>query len=63
MLSAPAALVLPLLMTLSGCATSSSATNSFCLIAVPIHGSAVDTEETRRQVDAHNAVGEALCGW
>ena len=49
----------------SGCAvsTATDAGPPLCLAAAPIHGSKQDSEETRRQVDAHNAVGAHFCGW
>jgi len=49
----------------SGCAgsTASDAGPPFCLVAAPIHASSRDTEDTRLQIDAHNAVGAELCGW
>ncbi len=49
----------------SGCAgsTATDAGPPFCLAAEPIHGSSRDTEETRVQIDAHNAVGVEFCGW
>ena len=34
-----------------------------CTIFAPIYGSKKDTDETRRQVDAHNAEGIGACGW
>lgn len=40
---------------LSGCETNSPAQNDYCLIAVPIHDSALDTAETRAQVLRHNS--------
>lgn len=47
----------------TGC-LSSIASDSYCLVAKPIHGDPVnDTPETMRQIDAHNAVGVELCGW
>lgn len=52
-------------MALSACATSSPAPvpDSYCLIAKPIYSAESDTEETKRQIDEHNAAGEAVCGW
>jgi hypothetical protein len=32
-------------------------------VAAPIHASSRDTEGTRIQIDAHNAVGAEFCGW
>ena len=52
-----------ILTSASGC-VGSTATDSFCLIAVPIYGdSEKDTPETMEQIDSHNAVGVELCGW
>lgn len=34
---------------------------SFCAIYIPVYTAAEDTEETRRQADANNAVWLALC--
>ena len=34
-----------------------------CTIFGPIHGSKLDTPETRTQVDEHNAKGVGACGW
>lgn len=36
---------------------------SFCAIAKPITWSTRDTDQTVREVKAHNAAGKALCGW
>jgi hypothetical protein len=49
----------------SGCAgsTATDAGPPFCLAAEPIHASVRDTEGTRVQIDAHNAVGAEFCGW
>ncbi len=51
-----------ILASVTACGNS-TATDSFCLIAEPIYGSKQDTEETRRQIDEHNAVGVKLCEW
>jgi len=51
-----------ILLFVSAC-VGSTVPNSGCLIFQPIHGSLADTEGTRLQVDEHNAVGEAVCGW
>lgn len=50
---------------LAGCATTtaSGGRDVFCGAAAPIRWSAADSDETLRQVKAHNAVGRALCGW
>lgn len=45
----------------SGCATSIVTVDDFCVLGRVIHPSLEDTSETRRQVDAHNAVYLALC--
>ena len=59
------AALLAVAMIVSGCAVSTATDGGppFCLVAEPIGGSSRDTEETRLQVDAHNAVGEHFCGW
>lgn len=59
------------MLILSACATTtgSGATDplpgadTFCRVAKPISWSSRDTDETIREVKAHNAVGKALCGW
>lgn len=59
------------MLTLSACATlmGSGATDpepgadTYCRIAKPITWSAQDTDQTIREVKAHNAAGVALCGW
>lgn len=58
-------MLLGVALAASGCAgsTVTDAGPPFCLIAEPIHVSTRDTEGTRRQVDAHNAVGAEFCGW
>jgi len=52
-------------MAATSCAgsTATDAGPPFCLVAEPIHGSSRDTEGTRKQTDAHNAVGARFCGW
>ncbi len=52
-------------LMLAGCATTtaSGGRDVFCGAAAPILWSAADTDETLRQVKAHNAVGRVLCGW
>jgi hypothetical protein len=51
-------------LLLSACATGGRETD-FCIIAQPVLVSKTDTltEETARQILAHNEVGRALCGW
>ncbi len=62
------------MLTLSACAslTGSGATeppkpepgaDTFCRIAKPITWSSRDTDQTIREVKAHNSTGIALCGW
>lgn len=50
---------------LMGCAGSTAPPASDgCLIFRPIHADpTVDSAETVRQVDGHNAVGAAVCDW
>lgn len=57
--------MLSVALAVSGCAvsTATDAGPPFCLAAEPIYGSPRDTEETRVQIDAHNAVGARFCGW
>jgi len=52
-------------LAVSGCAgsTATDAGPPFCLAAAPISASSRDTEDTRLQIDAHNAVGLEFCGW
>jgi hypothetical protein len=47
----------------SGASTSPPPADTFCLVAKPIYWSAGDTDETIKQVKAHNAAGKILCGW
>lgn len=54
-------LVLLTLSGLLGCKADLPATDSFCLIARPIHDSRLDTPETRQQVLEHNARWACLC--
>ena len=55
--------LLLILSIASGCARSVPVSN-FCLVAIPIYDSDDDTEETRRQIDDHWAVGESQgCDW
>ncbi len=52
-------------LAVSGCAgsTATDAGPPFCLVAEPIAASRRDSEGTRIQIDAHNAVGAEFCGW
>jgi hypothetical protein len=43
----------------AACARVSPA--SFCALYIPVYTAAADTEETRRQADANNAVWLSLC--
>jgi len=43
----------------SACASVSPA--SFCALYIPVYTAEADTEETRRQADANNAVWLMLC--
>ncbi len=55
--------VLVALLILTSC-QGSTVSDSACLVFEPIHGDRVtDTAETMRQIDGHNAAGEAVCGW
>ena len=53
------------MLAVSGCANGPE--DSFCLIAQPIRPTVADADTMSDslvdQVDAHNAVGERLCGW
>lgn len=60
--------LLGLALALAGCQTNSSVIEtlgraSFCDVAEPIYYSKNDTDETKKQVREHNAVGVAICGW
>ena len=61
--------VLPLLVTLTACQTTTRSLEtdsgpSFCSVAKAIWYSRHDTAPTRAQIREHNAVGQALkCGW
>jgi hypothetical protein len=46
---------------LTGCATDSLVTDSACRSFKPISSSKRDTEQTRREVVAHNKVFDAIC--
>jgi hypothetical protein len=48
-----------MLVLQAGCASVSR--GSFCGLYRPVYTSAADTEETRRQADANNAVWMRLC--
>lgn len=55
--------LLPLLL-LTACATVGPATTSGeCHLFKPITTSVKDTQPTKQQVFAHNAVGSKECGW
>ena len=51
-----------ILLSASACGPSSAVSN-FCAVATPIYTAPEDTEETKKQVDEHNAKGESLCSW
>ena len=57
-------MLLASLMLLSACSTSGSG-NGFCAVAKPIlvGDGDVFTDETARQVLAHNLTGRELCRW
>ncbi len=67
LLTKHAALCGMILLSVSGCVTSSPApVDSFCLIAKPLWTSAeypVEDEELENAIIEHNAVGVSLCGW
>ena len=52
-----------MLLTLASCQTMTptSVTDVSCSAFEPIHYSRTDTEETRRQIVAHNAAWDAIC--
>lgn len=50
-----------ILITLSGCASGTRVTDTFCLKYEPVYSSKRDTEETRRQIDRNNAVYLEQC--
>lgn len=53
-----------ILVSVTGCLSSTVPSDSFCLISEPIYADPdKDTVETMRQVDEHNAVGVELCDW
>lgn len=52
-------LCVPFLLT--GCATGTPVTDSSCKSFRPISNSTKDTEQTRREVIAHNRVYRKLC--
>lgn len=45
-----------------GCATQGAITDTSCQSYEPIRASVQDTDYTKRQVIAHNAVYDKLCG-
>ena len=49
------------LSLLTGCATSSPATDGSCRVFKPISNSTKDTTQTRREVIAHNKVFSSIC--
>lgn len=57
------------MLILNGCATTTGSAaiepgaDTFCRISRPISWSQSDTDQTIREVKAHNAVGVRLCGW
>lgn len=53
-------LLVALCFSLAAC---SSPSIDGCRIFGPIYGSKLDTENTRSQVDGHNAKGVEACGW
>jgi len=36
---------------------------TFCKTATPLYFSKSDTLQTREEIDTHNKIGKALCGW
>ena len=60
----PRKLGIVLLLTvslLSGCATSSHVSNSFCEIYIPVLSSPQDTEATKLGIDSNNSVWLRIC--
>lgn len=59
--------VLTATLFLAGCATMTAGEGTtgraVCRSFRPITWASADTDETLRQVKAHNAVGRELCGW
>ena len=53
------------LLVLPGCVTTQGrpAGATFCDTAAPIYWNKNDTRRTKEQVDTHNRIGKALCGW
>jgi hypothetical protein len=43
--------------------SGASVTDSFCVVASPIHASRQDTTGTLRQIEKHNLYGREHCGW
>lgn len=67
-----ASMLLCAMLTLTSCEhltgsgeteTPIAGADTFCRVAQPITWSSRDTDETIREVKAHNAVGVRLCGW
>lgn len=56
-------MLLASLTLLAGCATSGSGTNCGVFKPILIGRADVLTDQTARQVLAHNMAGRALCGW
>lgn len=57
--------LLAILTLLTACASAGPATDSFCAVSSPIMVSKSDvlTNDTARQILAHNRFGEQKCGW
>jgi hypothetical protein len=58
--------MLALVLPLAGCGTMTAggATKAaLCEQFAPIKWSDSDTDESLKQIKAHNAVGRAICGW
>ena len=53
-----------ILLSLSGCAGSGNAPDSFCLVARPIYFSPADrmSDRTERAIIVHNEQWQSLCG-
>lgn len=51
-----------MLALLSGCQSMDISATDYCLIAGPIYPSRSDTPQTLKQIAAHNAKYEELCG-
>lgn len=50
-------------LCLSGCASSTSTSDTFCLLAKPIPNSMRNVEASRLGIDELNAIGVDRCGW